>query len=287
MPFLGIFSTLFVSIFGFGYLLNKINTPTTLLFTGDIMLGRSVMTKSLKVGNPNYPFEKVSDALKNADIVFSNLESPIVKNCPFIDSGLKFCADPKMIDGLKYADISVVNLANNHTLNYGKDGFEQTKKYLNEVGILYVGDNNLVVIEKNKTKFGFLGFNLVDKKISKDELTLIEESKKKVDILVVGVHWGQEYKSIANNFQKNEALKISSAGADYIIGHHPHWTQNIENVGNTRVYYSLGNYIFDQMWSEETKKGMAVKLTFKNKKLFSEEFLKIYMKNFTQPMWID
>ena len=104
---------------------------TSLISTGDIMLGRSVMTKSLKDNDPNYPFLYVSDVLRNADIVFSNLENPIVDNCPYVNSGFKFCADPKMIEGLKYAGVDIVSLANNHILNYGKEGLSQTKKYLN------------------------------------------------------------------------------------------------------------------------------------------------------------
>ena len=99
---------------------------TSLIFTGDIMFGRSVMTKSLKLKNPNYPFMNVADVLRNVDIVFSNLESPIVDNCSYVDSGLKFCADPKMIEGLKYAGVDIVSLANNHILNYGKEDLLKT-----------------------------------------------------------------------------------------------------------------------------------------------------------------
>ena len=69
----------------------------------------------------------VADLLRSADIVFSNLENPIVDNWPHVDSGFKFCSDPKMIEGLKYAGVDVVSLANNHILNYRKEGFEQTK----------------------------------------------------------------------------------------------------------------------------------------------------------------
>lgn len=143
------------------------------------MLGRSVMTKSLRTKNPNYPFMNVADVLRSADIVFSNLESPIVDNCPYVDSGMKFCANSQMIDGLKHAGIDVVNLANNHTLNYGKEGLNQTKKYLDLNGIKWVGDGNMVIVEKNKTKFGFLGFNLLEHKLQEEDLELIRNSKKK------------------------------------------------------------------------------------------------------------
>ena len=260
---------------------------TSLIFTGDVMLGRSVMSKSLKIKNPDYPFMNVADLLRGADIVFSNLESPIIDGCLYSDSGFKFCSDPKMIDGLKYAGVDIVNLANNHTLNYGKEGLAQTKKYLDLNNIKWVGDGNLVIIEKNKTKFGFLGFNFLTLEPQEQDFNLVRNSKKKVDFLIVGVHWGEEYTNKANSYQRLLARELSKAGADYIVGHHPHWIQEIENVGNTKVYYSLGNFVFDQMWSEETKKGLSVNLIFKGKKLEGEKLLKSYMDKFAQPKWVN
>jgi poly-gamma-glutamate synthesis protein (capsule biosynthesis protein) len=149
---ISVFLVSLATLFGFG-LFNSVK-QTSLVFTGDIMLGRSVMSKSLKAKNPNYPFMNVADLLRGADIVFSNLESPIIDNCPYSDSGFKFCSDPKMIEGLKYAGVDIINLANNHILNYGKEGLIQTKKYLDLNGIKWVGDGNLVIIEKNKTNSG-------------------------------------------------------------------------------------------------------------------------------------
>ncbi len=260
---------------------------TSLIFTGDVMLGRSVMTKSLKIKNPNYPFMNVSEVLKDADIVFSNLESPIIDDCPYSDSGFKFCSDPKMIEGLKYAGVDVVNLANNHTLDYGKEGLDKTKKYLDINGVKWVGDGNLVVVEKNKTKFGFLGFNFLNSKPQNKDFDLIRNSRRKVDILIIGVHWGEEYAKKANLYQRLLARQLSEAGADYIVGHHPHWIQDTEIIGSTKVYYSLGNFVFDQMWSEETKKGISVNLIFKGKKLEKENLLKSYMGNFAQPKWVN
>ena len=251
------------------------------------MLGRSVMTKSLKIKNPNYPFMNVSEVLKDADIVFSNLESPIIDDCPYSDSGFKFCSDPKMIEGLKYAGVDVVNLANNHTLDYGKEGLDKTKKYLDINGVKWVGDGNLVVVEKNKTKFGFLGFNFLNSKPQNKDFDLIRNSRRKVDILIIGVHWGEEYAKKANLYQRLLARQLSEAGADYIVGHHPHWIQDTEIIGSTKVYYSLGNFVFDQMWSEETKKGISVNLIFKGKKLEKENLLKSYMGNFAQPKWVN
>lgn len=103
---------------------------TTVLFAGDVMLGRSVMGVT--------PFEKVAGFTRDADITFVNLESPIVENCPRTDSGLKFCTDPRTAQGLYDAGVDVVTLANNHSGNYGEKGFVQTKKYLDEMGIIWL-----------------------------------------------------------------------------------------------------------------------------------------------------
>ncbi len=255
------------------------------ILTGDVMLGRSVMGVSLKTKNdPNYPFEKIGETLKNADLTFINLESPFVENCPFTNSGLTFCTDPKMVSGLKYAGIDVANLANNHIKNYGEEGVKNTSKILEENGINVAGLDNLVIQTKKSTKFGFLGFNFTVKNLKQSDLDLVKNSKNKVDALIVSVHWGEEYQAKANKTQKEIAKKLVEAGADIIVGHHPHWVQDEEKINGKPVYYSLGNLIFDQMWSEETRKGMIIKLTFENQKLIGEEKLPIYIEKLGQPI---
>ncbi len=263
------------------------NKKITLLMTGDVMIGRSVMSKSLAGDNPGYPFEFVWERLKSADIVFANLENPVIENCPKHDSGFKFCAEPKMLKGLTDSGIDVVNLANNHTLNWGKNGFEETKKHLENVGIDYVGDGNLVVKEVAGTKFGFLGFDYVVTHPKQHDLDLITESKKDVDVLVVAVHWGVEYTDKPNTFQKTVAKSLLSAGADVIAGTHPHWVQTHETIDGKPVFYSFGNFVFDQMWSEETKKGAVGELTYQNKVIVGEKMLPVYMENFAQPKFVE
>ncbi len=258
-----------------------------ILLIGDIMLGRTVNTRSLDMGNVNYPFEKVAEKLRSVDIVFANLESPIVAKCPRIEQGFTFCADSKMIDGLAYAGIDIVTIANNHSHNFGSKGFDETKKLLTEHGIKWVGDNNLEIIEKNGIKFGFMGFDYVAGGPTLKDLELIKESSSKVDVLIVAPHWGWEYNSKANNNQRAWARQIVASGADVISGSHPHWVQDNEKIDDKPVYYSLGNFIFDQMWSEETRKGLAVEITFREKEIVKEVRLPIYMKEWAQPRWVE
>lgn len=261
------------------------NNQVTLIFAGDIMLGRSVMGASIDNNDPYYPFRTTSDFLKNADITFANLENPIVRDCPRHVGGFKFCTTPEIADGLIFAGIDVVTLANNHTNNYGREGIEETKEYLTNKNINYVGQGNLVIKEINNTKFGFLGFDYVTtQKNIEANLNLIKESNSKVDVLVVSPHWGTEYQSIASSVQRSVAEKMVENGADLIIGHHPHWVQNSEMIGDTLVYYSLGNFIFDQMWSEETKKGLLLKITFEGKDIVKTEEFKTYIPKTGQPI---
>lgn len=264
---------------------NSINNQTTILFTGDIMLGRSVMGEAIDINDYLYPFRNVQSFLSDADITFGNLENAVIKNCPRQYKGsFSFCTTPEIARGLQESGVDVVTLANNHSYNFGIDGFEETKQNLNDLGIKSVGWGNLEVVEKNGIKFGFLGFDYVtsQKNIDKD-LKLIKESDPKVDVLIVSPHWGEEYKAVANSFQVSLAKRMIESGADVIIGHHPHWVQNYEEVNGVPVYYSLGNFVFDQMWSEETKKGMVVKITFDGNKVAKKEEFKTYTSKIGQP----
>jgi len=291
----------------------KEKKKVVLVFTGDVMLGRKVMIDSLKKDDPLYPFRNVSDKLHDSDITFINLETPIIKDCPEFESGFTFCADPRMVDGLTFSGVDVVSLANNHTTNFGQVGFNETIKIIKDSNIEAVGYNNLAIKEVAGTLFGFLGFDLVSNVPQLEYLNLITQSKEKVDYLTVGVHWGEEYEAKGNAFQRDWGIKYLEAGADTVVGHHPHWVQDMEcfrkdsngkvfsvlrtsvtrsekesqcDLSSHRIYYSLGNLIFDQMWSEETKKGLVVRLTFEEGNLIKEEFLPTYIPVFGQPVFV-
>jgi poly-gamma-glutamate synthesis protein (capsule biosynthesis protein) len=256
------------------------------MLTGDVMLGRTVMTKSLDSGNPSYPFEKVSDELSKADIVFVNLENPIVSNCPRSFEGLIFCADPDMTEGLVTAGINIVNLANNHSRNYGENGLSETIEFLDKKEITATGLGELVIKELKGVKYGFLGFDFISKTPKESDYELITESVGETDVLIVSVHWGAEYRREPAEIQRQWARKLVESGADVIVGHGSHWVQEVEYINEKPVYYSLGNFVFDQMWSEETRKGLIIKLTFRNGKLIKEEKLSTYMTSWAQPEFI-
>lgn len=266
------------------------NNEVEIIFAGDTMLGRSVMVASLDNNDPYYPFRKTADFLSSADVTFVNLENAIIKNCPSQGKGsFTFCTSPEIAQGLKFSGIDIVTLANNHSGNYGAEGLVETKNYLSEMEIKWVDGTNCEVLDKNNTKFGFVGLDFVYKNLKTEDLKLITECKTRSDILIVSPHWGEEYQQTANRLQVTVAKQMIDNGADVIVGHHPHWVQNYEEYQGKPIYYSLGNFVFDQMWSEETKKGLVVKMTFDlpaqagGKVIIKKEEFKTYTSKIGQP----
>lgn len=260
----------------------------SILLGGDVLLGRTVMGKSIDESDYLYPFRGIADVLGAADITFVNLENPVFEGCQRDLSGvsLVFCAKPEMLQGLVYGGVDVVNLANNHTLNYGKDKLSETRALLAQKNIDYTGMGELTIKEVRGIKFGFLGFDKSQQAnpvLSDGERELIIKSEPQVDVLVVAMHWGVEYEGKALPGVRSLAHELVSLGADVVVGHHPHWVQDWEMVEGKPVYYSLGNLVFDQMWSEQTKSGLLVKLTFKDGELANEEFIETYMVEWARP----
>lgn len=261
---------------------------TRLMFGGDVMLGRSVMIEALeKKGDARYPFLKIGERLRDADLAMVNLENPVISDCPRYEHGFIFCSIPVMLEGLNWSGVDIVNLANNHTQNFGKEGLEETKKYLAKDGIEWVGDGNLVVKEVNGTRFGFLGFDFVSNVLSEDDWEKIAKAAGEVDVLIVNVHWGWEYQAESNANQKEWGRKMIDLGAKLVIGHHPHWTQEVEEYKDGVIYYSLGNLVFDQMWSEETRKGEVVEVDFVGKEIVNRAVWPTYIENWGQPEFVN
>ncbi|MCK4781732.1 CapA family protein [Candidatus Parcubacteria bacterium] len=252
----------------------KVFEPETILFVGDIMLDRGVeylMTKNDFL----YPFEKISPFLIEADFLVGNLEGPIVENpTSFPDGSLMFAFSPKVIQGLVSSNFGLFSLANNHTTNMGKAGLEETKDFLKKADINFVGEplgcdkdflfkkDNIIYLAFNKT----FPFNCSDDEIA--EVIKKTRDSNSENFVVVILHWGEEYQPKSSIHQQKLAHQSIDAGADLIIGSHPHVVQEIEEYNRKLIFYSLGNFIFDQYFSEETQQGLAVGL-----EIYPEKFV--------------
>jgi gamma-polyglutamate biosynthesis protein CapA len=276
---------------------------TTLFFAGDIMLSRNVGTKIFEAKDTTLPFLNIVDKVKSADIAFANLESPFNDKGIRVTQGLVFKAEPNTVEGLNFADLDILDTANNHSYDQGKVGLNYTLDWLKQHGIETVGtgpDCHLgKIIEAKGMKFGFLAYSysafndggkstdplICDwnnrKQITKDIQTL----KPQVDFVIVSSHMGTEYKREPDEANRLGAKAAIDAGADLFIGHHPHWIQTIEEYKGKYIFYSLGNFVFDQMWSQDTREGLTVEVLFKDKKLSKLTLMPVVIDNFCCPRW--
>lgn len=261
--------------------------PARLLFTGDIMLSRSVGAKMAAKGDYGYPARKVEDFFRNADIVAVNLEGPMSDEGVRSGSEYSFRADPRAVETLKLLNASVVSLANNHMWDYGRAAMMDTIEILSENNIVSAGAggnarvaNAPAIRETKGMKFHFFAYtNLYPKSLEAGEnspgvssfvpekaygeIQAIKSADPK-NIVIVLFHWGEEYEPHPNAFQRDTAHALVDAGADMVIGHHPHVAQDAEEYKGKHIFYSLGNFIFDQYFSEETMRGLVVEAFAEN-----------------------
>lgn len=268
-----------------------LDQPTTILFTGDVMLGRSVNKSMVELGDPLWPFVNVAPVLRGADITYINLEGPMLANCPVTNEGMKFCSDSKNVAGLVESGIDIASLANNHMGNYGQEGVGETMAVLTNSGIQVTGTGQPINIKKNRYAYSFQSYNDVGRfpGISQADgetmIANITASAALDQLVIVGFHWGLEYQKEPTSRQKELAHAAIDAGADLVIGSHPHWVQTKEIYKDKLIYYSLGNFIFDQEWSQETKSGLVVRLTYLKGELTKVEELPVYIEKYGQPSW--
>ncbi len=246
--------------------------PIILISTGDIGLVRDVNYRIQQKRDVNYPFLKISEYLNDADLTITNLEGPLIKNCPVILTGFKFCGDALNVKGLSFAGIDAVSLANNHTTNYGLEGLRETVNTLEREGIISFGIDDLVKYTDIKgKKFALIGFvelnnewaglnNATAENVSK----LVAIAGKNSDAVITSFHWGAEYSHDPTENQILLAHLAVDSGADIVLGNHPHWIQISEIYKEKFITYAQGNTIFDQDWSQETKEGVIYKFVYKN-----------------------
>jgi poly-gamma-glutamate synthesis protein (capsule biosynthesis protein) len=279
---------------------------------GDIMLGGSAAPEMLKFGY-DYPFELTKDILKQAQIVFGNLEGPLT------DAGTAetakqyvFRSPPdKVTPALARAGFNVVSLANNHTLDYGPGGLQDTRAALDQAGIRHAGAGQNATEARapvymlcppprgsgmSATAFGtsvaLLAYSLTfpeefwagpdkpgtafghEKHVRADVAT----ARQTADIVVVSFHWGQEGKTELRDYQTQLAHAAIDAGASAVLGHHPHILQGVEHYKHGVILYSLGNFAFGSFSNTATRSAIAL-LTFRDRQWRELRMVPLNVKN--------
>lgn len=251
------------------------------------MLSRRVGEKMRAKGDWKYPFEKIADTLRTADLAFGNLECPISNAGRNLHHLYSFRADLRAVEGLKYAGFRVMSVANNHIDDWDRPALLDTLRRLRGAGIVPVGagasDREAhypVFVGLGDVRLAFLAYVNVKPKEAKAGpstagvawlepervLTSIRLARHLADLVVVSLHWGVEYAPRPQREQIALAHQMIDAGADLVVGGHPHVVQPLEQYHGRWIAYSLGNFIFDQS-TPPTHHGLMLKVTLTGKRI--------------------
>lgn len=278
----------------------------TVAAVGDVMLSRG-LTNATRRHGPDYPFAVLGARLAAADLAMANLESPLADcGSPLPGKAICFRGQPELAGALQRAGFDVLSLANNHSLDYDWPALEQTLTLLAAHGVHSVGAGRdlrqarrPVILERQGIKVGILAYTdfadlyydsryprrfratadlpgvapLVPAEACADVAAL----RARVDLLVVSLHWGVEYSPRPTGDQRQAAHALADAGADLILGHHPHVVQGVEVYGRTVIAYSLGNFVFDQVHPEETRYGILLEASADRQGVRSVCLLPVYL----------
>lgn len=262
-------SSVTTSYFGISFFKKPTDSQAVkMLFFGDLMLDRHVKEKIGALGL-NYLFEKMGEEFFSGyNLVSANLEGAVTNNglhySPVMSYDFAFA--PDLIGQLKKYNFNFFNLANNHLTDQGEEGINETKNNLDDMSYNYsgckdgkAGDCSYKIIEIDNKKIGMLGLSMVYSALDSEEIKNIADSlSSATDFVIANVHWGAEYEHGQNEKQQGVARDLIDSGVDLIIGHHPHVVQGVEIYKNKPIFYSLGNFIFDQYFSKDTQEGLAV-----------------------------
>ncbi len=241
-----------------------------LLFVGDMMFDRNVADRSTKAKDLAYPFQRLPVGwFSSFDSAIGNLEGPVTDRRRAPEKSIDFLFQPAIASLLKEEGFSLVSQANNHALDQGSLGYADSIRRLNEAGLLAFGhqvqdgDVALATTTVKNVKLAFVGFNTTDRPLDKKiAQATLEKARGQSDVVIVMPHWGLEYKDQPEAGTRELAHWFIDQGADVVIGGHPHWVQGIESYKNKPIVYSLGNFIFDQDFSQKTREGMGIELNW-------------------------
>lgn len=293
---------------GYGvYAKERKNQNITLAIMGDVLLDRGI-GKMIETHGADYPWRHVSHILNKYDLALINLETSVgTRGNAMADKEYTFQSKPETLEGIVSGGIDGVSIANNHILDYGREGFIETLKNLEKMGIPYAGGGRKkqealkpAIWEINGMQIGLLAFSRVIPDMSwyatdqragiasaydyyLDSISeTIRKTKKEVDFLIVSVHWGKELQKYPDKKDVDAAKQFIDSGADLIMGHHPHVLQGIEFYKNRPIVYSLGNFVFNAR-GKESNQTMIFNVEINKKGIVTANVIPIRIKG-GQPM---
>lgn len=243
----------------------------TITVTGDTTLGSTDSLRKREDCFENVYDEKgagwffsgTRDLFDSDDMTLVNFEGTITENDGKKDKKFNFKAPAEYVDILTLGSVEAANIANNHIVDYGDAGEADTIAALENADIVVSGNGKLGIFEKNGVKVGMTGYCFPykneSKDISKDVKALREAG---CQIVIASFHWGSEYREDFTREQRSIGRQAIKAGADIVVGHHPHIVQGIEQYDDTYILYSLGNFIFGGNVDPDDRDAYAARLTF-------------------------
>lgn len=259
--------------------------PANLPYNRGFGVGAMLMDEDTQGAMAN----RIKALFSNGQILIGNLESPVFQEYPNLKNE-KFAGSEGFLKMLKMAGFELLSLANNHMMEHGEWGLDSTKQLLENNGLEYIGVDDIgkprfFVLERNGIRVGFVAFNDIDNQYNphgtvceykRDSVIESIERLKSVglDYICVVLHWGDEFINRASKRQMEDAHSFIDAGANFIIGSHPHVVQPVENYHGGVICYSLGNYVFDMKVPKSTRVGMSISLFLgKHDYSYSESFV--------------
>lgn len=245
-----------------------------IVFVGDMLFDRSIRTVIEQHGG-DYVFSCMDPILSQADLVVGNLEGPITDNPsvsqdsePGDGNNYTFTFPPSTAALLYAHNVRLVSLGNNHIMNFSLDGLMQTERYLDAAGVGHFGDPDKPEAERvahvtvNGVSFAFVNWSDWTSDKTDHTVAQVREEAGAGRVVVVYSHWGEEYATTSPERVQRLARQFVDAGASLVVGSHPHVVQQHEIYHGKDIYYSLGNFIFDQYWIDEVDHGLVLDVAF-------------------------
>ena len=216
-----------------------------IVLTGDILLDRGVRQTIERHGVDHLFSDGIDSVFQSAQVVVGNLECPATKIKSPVFKRFIFRGEPEWLDTLRQHGITHLNLANNHSIDQGREGLMDTRRNIIAAGMVPVGASLRLALENYAylTDKPCVSQEPMDSLLSRVYYLRQQDSTA---VIIVSLHWGQEHKLQPVLRQRHDAHMLVLAGADVLVCHHTHTLQTVEDYGGHKIYYSVGNFIFDQ-----------------------------------------